>query len=915
MVQSHLKIIFRSICNLLLVWLFPVILGAGHVEQGPDQTIIHLTLWDLPNPANTQPAVQADVAVIREFLRRFPLIFAERYRDKYEAQPERYGTFDWRRVTLELQRVSGITLAGASMDSGPLMAIAGGVSPDVIYVNFRQSDTYIQQGFLTPLDLAEDDYFTSLSAAEQDFQIHPHIRPVIERAGPDGQTHIWAMPMGGISGKVVLYRKDILDAHGIAYPHNAWTWEDLLAICKRVTDPARGIYGIRFGRGFHESFAWINFLWSAGGEAVIYDAEAGSWRAVFNSPPAVTALDFYTRLGAEPWRDQEGRQRYGYAYKEAEGGHKWALGQIAFNLAYIDESMFAEINPDVTGMVPVPLGPSGQRGGEINAKMQGIFAGVHNPVIRDAAWEYLRFIGSRDAAAIRTRVLVEGGLGRFVNPRYLRMFGYEDIIRLAPPGWEECFEIAIASGRPEPYGKNCQLIYDRMTAPLVRAEQMMLAGTLPEEGAERAGVLKGLLDEAVRETNEKMIGHIAPAELWKRRLSAAAVLVVIVVAFVLVFRRIARVFAGPSTDGEPAMAWSFRKYAWGYFLLLPALLLIFLWQYIPLGVGSALAFQDYRVLGHSRWIGLDNFGAILWDKVWWQAVWNSARYCFLVISLTFLPPVILAVFLQEIPRGKILFRTLFYLPAMISSLVVIYLWKSFYEPNEQGILNALVLAVPALGYLVIGALMFLLLSFFARRLWIHERHAWALLCLLAGVALGVFFFNFAWPILRTPGVPWWRALFCGPPEPYRWLLDPKTAMFCCVLPMVWAGLGPGCLIYLAALKGVPDDFYEAAEIDGATFIDKILFIVIPILKPLLIIQFIGIFIAAWNSDALILAMTGGAGRTEVAGLHIFYKAYLYLQFGPAVAMAWVLGVMLIGFTVYQLRILSRLEFKANATKD
>ena len=116
------------------------------------------------------------------------------------------------------------------------------------------------------------------------------------------------------------------------------------------------------------------------------------------------------------------------------------------------------------------------------------------------------------------------------------------------------------------------------------------------------------------------------------------------------------------------------------------------------------------------------------------------------------------------------------------------------------------------------------------------------------------------------------------------------------------------------MKGISDEFYEAADIDGATFADKILFVVLPILKPLLIIQFVGVFISSWASTSFILAMTGGANETEVAELHIFYKAYLYLKFGPATAMAWVLGFMLIGFTVYQLQILSKLEFKATDSK-
>jgi len=53
----------------------------------------------------------------------------------------------------------------------------------------------------------------------------------------------------------------------------------------------------------------------------------------------------------------------------------------------------------------------------------------------------------------------------------------------------------------------------------------------------------------------------------------------------------------------------------------------------------------------------------------------------------------------------------------------------------------------------------------------------------------------------------------------------------------------------------------------------------------------------------------------VADLSIFYSAFMYLKFGQATAMAWVLGSMLVGFTVYQLRILSRFEFKSTGNKE
>jgi len=78
---------------------------------------------------------------------------------------------------------------------------------------------------------------------------------------------------------------------------------------------------------------------------------------------------------------------------------------------------------------------------------------------------------------------------------------------------------------------------------------------------------------------------------------------------------------------------------------------------------------------------------------------------------------------------------------------------------------------------------------------------------------------------------------------------------------------------------------------------------------------VGAFIAAFRSFESVFVMTGGGPMyaTHVAGLEIWYNAFLYLKFGYAVSMAWLLGSLLVGFTVFQLRILSRLQFKAAST--
>jgi len=903
----------KKIFIVLSMLLFSLSLSAGWIEKGDaGQTIINLKLYNLPDSSRTDTPTLAKIAVLEYFKKDFPRVLKEKYAEKYKADPAKYGDYDWNNVEIRLHKFSGLALAGTSMDSGPLMAIAGGVSPDVLYVNFRQSDTYIQSGFLYPLDKEEDGYLAGMTEEEKDFAIPSRILPVIARKGPDGNNHKWMLPSGGLLGKVVAYRKDLLDANGIEYPTADWTWDDFFENCKKLTNPELGTYGVSFGTGPNESFYWVTFLWSAGGEIMKYNPVTDTWKAVYDGPEAAQALDFYTRLCTEHWVDDKGQNHWGYAIKVGDISQKWALGRIGYALTYMDEKLFSTIDPDLVGLVPVPLGPSGMRGAEINAGMQGIFAGIKDTVIRDTAWEYISFISSKKAGEITTKIMVEGGFGQFVNPKYLRMFGYSDIIRLAPKGWEETFDIAIKTGRPEPYGKNCQLVYLYLSKPIQEVESMALKGELPENQEERLAYFEKVLSKSVNEANKKMIGYIPPDEMRVRRITAVAMLICIVISFFFIFRKIIRAFTPPSVAGvKKKQNWGFKKYYIAYIILIPALLSIALWQYFPLLVGSKMAFQDYKIMGGSLWVGVDNFANILWDGDWWSTVWNSARYSILVITLTFLPPVILAVLLQEIPRCNIFFRTVFYLPAVISGLVVVFLWKSFYAPNQYGVLNAILMKIPAIGFIALGLLFFLILFFFAKRLLMHDLKKVAFLCFFVGLFILYSFIKFTVPIFTDDSAPFLMRFFSTIRDPYRWLQDPGTAMVCCVIPSVWAGMGPGCLIYLAALKGVAPDFYEAADLDGATFIDKILFIVVPMLKPLLIIQFIGIFIGAWKSSANILAMTGGGAETEVAGLHIFYKAYMFLQFGQATAMAWILGFMLIGFTVYQLRILSRLEFKAN----
>ena len=518
-----MKSIYSILCLAFLLGPGPVC--AGSVKDLPDgTTVVTVECWRLPDKSRTDTLTKADVAVLREFVRRWmegweetlpdgtvkrhPSIYEQRYRARYEADPATYGRHDWSKVELRLDDswIRHKELKGTDMRGVGQLAMEKGKSADVVYVTFRHSDAYIKNGFLYPLDKPEDGYLSAMTKEERDFAIHGNLWPVIKRRGPEGNEHVWAMPFGGVLGRVMLYRKDLLDGAGIPYPTNEWTWEDFLVACKKLTNPAEGTYGVRFGRGNSESWFWTSFLWSAGGEVQVHDAERDEWRFAFDSRAAAVALEFYNRLCCERWVDGTGRERRGYAFREPEGGAKWSAGEIGFWAMYINDRVLGRIDPEVTGMVALPWGYPDRngkrhRGGELNCRLFALSSSTKSPVVRDAAWEYIRFYESKDAVRIRIQAMVDGGLGRLVNPRYLRLFGHEELVAQVPKGWEEAYKIAIATGKAAPHGRNCMYAYYLMTKPINKAEELARKGKLPTDWGERLALLRVLLRQAVAEAN------------------------------------------------------------------------------------------------------------------------------------------------------------------------------------------------------------------------------------------------------------------------------------------------------------------------------------------------------------------------------------------------------------------------------
>jgi multiple sugar transport system permease protein len=352
-------------------------------------------------------------------------------------------------------------------------------------------------------------------------------------------------------------------------------------------------------------------------------------------------------------------------------------------------------------------------------------------------------------------------------------------------------------------------------------------------------------------------------------------------------------------------SWRYHAAAWLFMLI--ALGSIAVWSYYPLLRGSLMAFQDYRVLGGSRWAGLDNFIEAYNQDDFWIGIRVTFLYVALSLGLGFFAPIILALLLNEVPHGKVMFRIIYYLPAIIPGLITMFLWKAFYDPTPYGMLNQLFLPLGGLAPKVIVLSMALFTAVLLTALYnslhknIVKRPPSAAVAATGGVLLTLLAGWWGWN---------WIIGMLHKQPPFEWLNSADMALLCVILPGIWAGAGAGSLIYLAALKAIPEEMYEAADLDGAGPFRKIWHITLPNLRPLIIINFVGAFIGSFHAMQNIFVMSGSGPlkSTHALSLEIWTSAFLYLKYGYATAIAWILGAFLIGFTVWQLRVLREMKF-------
>lgn len=139
----------------------------------------------------------------------------------------------------------------------------------------------------------------------------------------------------------------------------------------------------------------------------------------------------------------------------------------------------------------------------------------------------------------------------------------------------------------------------------------------------------------------------------------------------------------------------------------------------------------------------------------------------------------------------------------------------------------------------------------------------------------------------------------------NWLSSSKTSMISLMFMALMSGQGSNIIIYIAALLGIDNSYFEAAELDGATFFQKVRYIVWPLVKPttlfLLITGVIGSFQVFMNA----YMMTGGGpdNSTTMIGLLIYNNAFVYGKYGLACAQAILLAIAIAIMSLFQFRLM------------
>lgn len=281
-----------------------------------------------------------------------------------------------------------------------------------------------------------------------------------------------------------------------------------------------------------------------------------------------------------------------------------------------------------------------------------------------------------------------------------------------------------------------------------------------------------------------------------------------------------------------------RKKILPYLLVSPYIVHFILFVAFPVAFSVILTFHKWNIISPMEFTGVSNYIRLFNDKTFFKSMINTLIFLGIHIPLQ----IIVALFLAEILNQKIklqgLFRGAFFLPVIVSGVVVTILWQQLYG-FDTGLLNRL----------------------------------------LTGIGL----------------------------NKIGWLTDPNIAMASIAIMATWKNVGLYIILFLVGLQTVPIQYYEAADLEGATHLQKFFKITLPMINPTIFMVVILSTIGGFSLFIEPYIMTGGGplNSTMSAVLYIYKQGFFYYHMGYAATLGLFFALIILAVVMIQKKFIEK----------
>ncbi len=276
----------------------------------------------------------------------------------------------------------------------------------------------------------------------------------------------------------------------------------------------------------------------------------------------------------------------------------------------------------------------------------------------------------------------------------------------------------------------------------------------------------------------------------------------------------------------------------GYLMISPYLIHFLVFIAFPVTFSLLLMFHRWNIISPMEFIGLNNFYRLVHDVYFWRSIFNTLIFLVIHVPLQ----IIVALFFAELLNQKIrlrgFFRAAFFLPVVVSGVVVTMLWEQLYG-YDTGLLNRLLVSI---GLQKIG-----------------------------------------------------------------WLVSPQIAMPSIALMATWKNVGLYIILFLVGLQSVPSNYYEAADLEGASHWQKFWHITFPSINPTIFMVVILSTIGGFSLFIEPYIMTGGGplNSTLSAVLYIYKQGFFYYHMGYAATLGFFFAVIILSVVTLQKRFIEK----------